>query len=305
MASKLTGQPPVWHDELTIIDPDDPVQGGADGVDNIPHVELMQNDVWLKTELAKALERITALENRGTTTPTGGTGGTTTPVTTTPTGAWSFWYSISTLNNLDTGETTSTTIGKFNAQPIYDYISELRFKSDLPKKVRLPYSEFNQTHPTATADGYSNRVLKYAVARGQQPDYSTLPSTLDYQVNNGTSQVLDYTYFGVSDDGSVWLNYGLGLPNPSAKTQAELKGIIKEGQISPEQYYDVYYVFLLDEKANNLLTNEQIVAQQWGNYHIEKVTMDTRWDVGTGGFTNVQVNSQPMSEGGNIATIEA
>lgn len=80
MASKLTVQA-VWHDELTIIDLDDPVQGGADGVDNIPHVELAQNDRWLKTELAKALERITALENRGVTT-TAPTTGTTTGTTT-------------------------------------------------------------------------------------------------------------------------------------------------------------------------------------------------------------------------------
>lgn len=87
MASKLTVEA-VWHDELTIIDPDDPVQGGADGIDNQPHIELMQNDVWLKTELAKALERITALENKGTT--TGGTTSTPTPTpnpTPTPSGA--------------------------------------------------------------------------------------------------------------------------------------------------------------------------------------------------------------------------
>ena len=91
MASKLTVQA-VWHDELTIIDPDDPVEGGEMGVDNIPHVELAQNDMWLKTELAKALERITALENKAPTTTdsstgatggsTGSTGGTTTGGTT-------------------------------------------------------------------------------------------------------------------------------------------------------------------------------------------------------------------------------
>lgn len=282
---------PVWHEAINQIELDDDMTGGVDGNANLATRQLADRTQWLKAQaeaLAKQLGVVLASQ----------------PMVAPPTGTWSFWYSTSTLNNLDTGEVTSTKIGKFTTQPIYDYINELRFKSDLPKKSRLPYEKFYATHSTATADGYSNRVLKYVAVRGEQPDYSTLPTTLDYQLNNGTSPVLDYTYYGVADDGSVWLSYGLGFPNPSAHTQAGLKHIIDAGQISPEQYYDVYYVFLLDEKADNLLTNEQITAQQWGKHHIEKVTMCTRWDIGTGGFTNVEISSQPMTEGGNIAAIE-
>lgn len=287
---------PQWHDTINQVETDEYILGGADGNANRATRQLAENLFWLKNYV------MGLPTGTGTTTPT--TGGTTTTPTS-PTGAWSFWYSTSPLNNIDVGETSSTNIGKFTVQPIYDYLYELRFKSDLAKKVRLPYVEFHQSHPTATADCYSNRVLKYVAAKDGQPDYSTLPMTTDYQVNNGTAPVLDYTYFGVSDDGAVWLNYGLGFPNPSAHTQAGMKGIINDGQINPEQFYDVYYVFLLDEKANSLLTNEQITAQQWGNHHIEKVTMCTRWDVGTGGHTIVPVSSHPVTEGGNIAAIEA
>lgn len=283
---------PQWHDAINQVDTDEFITGGADGNANLATRQLAENLFWLKNYVM------------GLPTGTGGNGGTTNP--TEPSGSWGFWHSISTLNNLDTGEVTSSRLGKFTAQPIYDNISTLRFKSDLPKKARLPYEEFKNTHPAATADGYSNRVLKYAAVRGQQPDYSTLPTTTDYQVNNGTAPVLDYTYFGVSDDGSVWLNSGFGFPAPSAHTQAGLKDIIKAGQVKPEQLYDVYYVFLLDEKADALLSESQITAQQWGNHHIEKVTMCTRWDVGTGSFVDIQASSVPtITASGNLAAIEA
>lgn len=276
---------PQWHDTINQVEQDEYITGGPDGNANLATRQLAENLFWLK-------DFVMGLPT-GTTAPT------------TPASTWAFWYSVSTLNNLDTGQVTSTKSGKFTNQPIYDSFSELRFKSDLLKKARLPYEKFHNTHPTATAEGYSNRVLKYAAKRGQQPDYSTLPTTTDYQINNGTDPVLDYTYFGVSEDSSVWLSYGLGFPNPSAHTQAGLKGIIKADQTNPEQYYDVYYVFLLDEKADALLSDSQIIAKQWGNHHIEKVTMCTRWDVGTGGFVEVPVSSVTITEGGNLAAIEA
>lgn len=120
MASKLNDILPVWHDGLTIIDPDDPVQGGVDGIDNQPHIELMQNDIWLKSELAKALERITKLEG-GTTTPTT----TTTPPTTTTTPPPTSTYvrptdaidTISVVANPNPISRTGTTTYTFTTSP--------------------------------------------------------------------------------------------------------------------------------------------------------------------------------------------
>lgn len=281
---------PQWHDTINQVETDEFITGGADGNANLATRQLAEGLFWLKNYV---------MGLPTTTTPT-----TPTPIPTNSTGSWGFWYSISELNDLDNKQTGSGRFGKFTAQPIYDYFYELRFKSDLAKKARLPYSKFNQSHPAATSDGYSNRVLKYVAPRGQQPDFSILPVAESYQ-DTTSDKVLDFTYFGVADDGSVWLSSSYGFPDPSAKQQAGEKGIINASQINPAQYYDVYYVFLLDEKADNLLTNEQIAAQQWGNHHIEKVTMDTRWDVGTGGFTNVSTSTSTVTEGGNVAAIEA
>lgn len=76
MASQLNKSDitPTWHDDLTIIDRDDPVEGGVTGIDNRPHIELIENDHWLKTEIDKINQR---LDNIGT--------GTTDPTPTNPT----------------------------------------------------------------------------------------------------------------------------------------------------------------------------------------------------------------------------
>lgn len=309
MASKLKVEA-VWHDELSIIDPDDPVQGGADGVDNIPHVELMQNDMWLKTELAKALERIAALENKGTTTT--GTGGTTTPTTTTPTGTWQFLYSQSPKLN-DASQNPNDEWLIFTSQPIFWDIFDIWWQSDLPKVKRLPYTKYSgiPENQPYIADKHSNRVLVYVAKRGEQPDYTKLPLMDTYAGGGSLSTVLNAIYFGVTDTGKIYFEDVNGSSSPSyvsGMLQAEKLGIIKAGQTSPEQHWDTYYVFLLDEKADNLLTNEQITAKQWGSYHIEKITMCTRWDTGVGAYTVQKgsgVTPPNTSDGGNIATIEA
>lgn len=50
MASQLTPTP-QWHDTLTIIETTDPVEGGQNGIDNKPHIELAQNIAFVKKEL--------------------------------------------------------------------------------------------------------------------------------------------------------------------------------------------------------------------------------------------------------------
>ena len=42
---------PVWEDKITQIDPNDPVQGGAGGVDNVPHEQLANRTAYLKQEI--------------------------------------------------------------------------------------------------------------------------------------------------------------------------------------------------------------------------------------------------------------
>lgn len=312
MASQLTPLTPVWHDSLTIIDPDDPVQGGVDGIDNIPHIELAQNDVWLKTELIKALERITVLEGKGgviTPIPTTSTGGATTP--TNSTGTWSFLSSKSPkLNAYSQNPNDEWLI--FTSQPIYSYYYKMVFQSDLPKVKRLPYEPYGGVAANAayTADKFTNRVLVYVAKQGEQPDYSQLPLMNTY--DNKNPIVVNEAYFEVDEEGKVYFVRGkeswTGVVDSSGRIQAERLGIIKSGQVSPEQHWDTYYVFLLDEKADNKLSEEQIKAQQWGTHHIEKVTMCTRWDVGVGAYTVQQgsgTTAPDTSEGGNMASIEA
>ncbi|ERL56124.1 phage baseplate protein [Psychrobacter aquaticus] len=42
---------PVWVTGITQIDPNDPVQGGAGGVDNVPHEQLANRTAYLKKEI--------------------------------------------------------------------------------------------------------------------------------------------------------------------------------------------------------------------------------------------------------------
>ncbi len=42
---------PVWVTGITQIDPNDPVQGGAGGVDNVPHEQLANRTAYLKKEV--------------------------------------------------------------------------------------------------------------------------------------------------------------------------------------------------------------------------------------------------------------
>lgn len=42
---------PVWEAKITQIDPNDPVQGGAGGVDNVPHEQLANRTAYLKQEV--------------------------------------------------------------------------------------------------------------------------------------------------------------------------------------------------------------------------------------------------------------
>ena len=41
---------PVWEAKITQIDPNDPVQGGAGGVDNVPHEQLANRTAYLKQQ---------------------------------------------------------------------------------------------------------------------------------------------------------------------------------------------------------------------------------------------------------------
>lgn len=296
MASKLTVEA-VWHDELTIIDPDDPVQGGDDGIDNQPHIELAQNDRWLKTELAKALERITALESKGTTTV--GTGGTTTP--TNPTGVWSFLYAICNPDFYKSKPNVPDFV-KYTTKPIYWYMYELWFETDLPKVIRMPYEKYSKTQPQYTADKYTNRVLIYVAKPGEQPDYTELPMRPTF--NNANPLKLDASYFIVTKTGKIYLE---DTTASSGREQAARIGVIDGSQETPGQLWDTYYIFLLDEKADAKLSDSDIAAQNWGNYHIEKVTMSTVWDDRVGAYTEVSYTVAPpdTSAGGNIAAIEA
>ena len=42
---------PVWESSIRLIDPNDPVQGGAGGVDNVPHEQLANRTAYLKQEV--------------------------------------------------------------------------------------------------------------------------------------------------------------------------------------------------------------------------------------------------------------
>lgn len=42
---------PVWEGSIRLIDPNDPVQGGAGGIDNIPHEQLANRTAYLKQEI--------------------------------------------------------------------------------------------------------------------------------------------------------------------------------------------------------------------------------------------------------------
>ena len=42
---------PVWEGSIRLIDPNDPVQGGAGGVDNVPHEQLANRTAYLKQEV--------------------------------------------------------------------------------------------------------------------------------------------------------------------------------------------------------------------------------------------------------------
>ncbi|MFB2538798.1 hypothetical protein [Acinetobacter sp. c3-l95] len=70
---------PIWSDEVRQIEPDDPVQGGEGGIDNIPHQQLANRTAYLKQQvesvkgelkpdeqvsLAHLLQRIKDLEKK-------------------------------------------------------------------------------------------------------------------------------------------------------------------------------------------------------------------------------------------------
>ena len=42
---------PVWEGSIRLIDPNDPVQGGAGGEDNVPHEQLANRTAYLKQEI--------------------------------------------------------------------------------------------------------------------------------------------------------------------------------------------------------------------------------------------------------------
>lgn len=42
---------PIWEGSIRLIDPNDPVQGGAGGVDNVPHEQLANRTAYLKQEV--------------------------------------------------------------------------------------------------------------------------------------------------------------------------------------------------------------------------------------------------------------
>ncbi len=53
---------PVWHDKLTLIEYTDPVEGGVEGIDNKPHIELAQNSAYLKQQLDNLETKTDTLE---------------------------------------------------------------------------------------------------------------------------------------------------------------------------------------------------------------------------------------------------
>ncbi len=48
----------VWVENINLIAEDDPVQGGENGIDNIPHQQLANRTVYLKSEIDKAKGQI-------------------------------------------------------------------------------------------------------------------------------------------------------------------------------------------------------------------------------------------------------
>mgnify|MGYP006277514993 CR=1 FL=1 len=56
-----------WEDGVYLIDPNDPVQGGPDGVDNLPHKQLANRTAWLKQhvdQVVAASQGYSSLEER-------------------------------------------------------------------------------------------------------------------------------------------------------------------------------------------------------------------------------------------------
>lgn len=290
---------PQWHDTINQVETDEFILGGADGNANLATRQLAENLFWLKNYV------MGLPTGTGTTTPT--TGGTTTPPTTTPTGIWSFLYATSQISS---GE-----IVKFTAQPIFWYFLSLYFQSDLPLVARLPYDLEHTRYPQYTADGYSNRVLIYVAKQGEQPNFSQLPLVPASMENPTGSTVLNSSYFYVNSKAEVFLG-GNSVDSSSGRNQAYYRNIISKlpqglgtsYESNIEEHWDTYYVFLLDEQHNALLSEADIASQNWGRHHIEKVTMSSRWDAGVGASTvlaGATVNPDPVAGDGSFAAISA
>lgn len=53
----------IWQDSIYLIDINDPVQGGEDGVDNLPHQQLADRTKFLKNKIDEQAIKINELEN--------------------------------------------------------------------------------------------------------------------------------------------------------------------------------------------------------------------------------------------------
>lgn len=47
----LADIPATWSDDITQLETTDPVEGGPNGVDNLPHRQLASRTAWLKTQI--------------------------------------------------------------------------------------------------------------------------------------------------------------------------------------------------------------------------------------------------------------
>lgn len=281
---------PKWNEAINQVETDEFIIGGADGNANLAIRQLAENLFWLKNYVM----------NLPTGTGgTGSTGGTTTP--TNPTGAWSFLYAICNPD-FNKSKPDVPDFVKYTSKPIYWYMYELWFDTDLPKVVRMPYEDYSNSYPQYTADKFTNRVLIYVAKTGEQPDYTELPIRPTF--DNANPLKLDASTFIVTKTGKVYLK---NTTASSGREQAARLEIINGSQVSPGQLWDAYYVFLLDEKADAKLSDSDITSQNWGSHHIEKVTMSTVWNDRVGAYTveNYTVTPPDTSAGGNIAAIEA
>lgn len=72
-----------WDDEVYLIATTDPVQGGENGVDNLPHQQLANRTVWLKNQIQTLIQRLIVVEEILANIPTSNQ--TSNPITTSPT----------------------------------------------------------------------------------------------------------------------------------------------------------------------------------------------------------------------------